>query len=613
MASPLDRQLPPFPEISEEDLLKATPEEVEGYNRQAAIYAAQLSPLDYANYVSPGTEEYAHIVLLNNLVVALTEHSLYHDGPGPKGVRDTGETETGEISDEEGLWFHPTRVWTAGEVLDDPAHRILGARVPVISKLFVTMPPRHGKSYLVSEHTPPWFLTRFPDARIILCSYEADFAASWGRKVKEHIETHPEFGIRLNPNSNAANRFDIHKTRGGMATAGAGGPITGKGAHLLLTDDPIKNAEEALSGVHRENAYNWYISTARSRLEPDAVEMLVHTRWHEDDLGGRLMKKEGHLWFHIDLPALAEPTEEKPDPLGRREGEALCPARYTRAMLLQIKETGDSEGLGGNYWFSALYQQKPSMEGAGIYKRPNFRYWVPQLGRANPYETEESDLTTVYVIQDDSGNETYIRKDQCVHFMTVDLAATVKTYSDWTVFSLWAVTQNRQLLLINRLRDRMESADHMDRLKKYLAATRLHTKVSFIGIENATYGVTLIQNALREGLPVRKLTADKDKIMRSIPAGDAVDNHIVYFPKRAPWLLEWEDELVQFPNAAHDDQVDTLAYAVQQLNSGTLGVKRPQDDDLDQSPEAKVRRWLEKRTRKAGRNGFQHPELGRLR
>ena len=614
--SPLDLELPEFPEIPEDELLKATPEEVDAYNTQARIYAAKLSPLDYAQYVSKEAERYPHIELLNNLIVALTEHSLYHDGPGPKGVKE-GINEEGVFerpgeSDTEGMWFHPTRVWAAEEVLKDPEHRTLGGKVPVLEKLFITMPPRHGKSYLVSDHTPAWFLTRFPDARIVLCSYEADFAASWGRKVKDHIEEHPEFGIRLNPNSSAAAKFNLHHALGGMDTAGAGGPITGKGAHLLLIDDPIKNAEEALSGTHRENTYNWYISTARSRLEPDAVEMLVHTRWHEDDLGGRLMKKEGHLWYHIDLPALADPTEERPDALGRLPGQALCPPRYTRARLLQIKESGDSEGLGGNYWFSALYQQKPSMEGSGIYKRPDFRYWIPQLGRANPYETDESDLTTVYVLQDDSGNETYVQKDRCIHFMTVDLAATTKTYSDWTVFSLWAVTQQRQLVLVNRLRERMESADHLEKLKRYLAATRLHTKVSFIGIENATYGVTLIQHALREGLPVRKLAADKDKIMRSLPAGNATENHIVYFPKRAPWLTEWEDELVAFPNGTHDDQVDTLAYAVQQLNSGTLGVKKPHDEDDDQSQEAKVRRWLEKKTRKTGRS-FQHPELGRMR
>ncbi len=607
MASPLALQLPDFPIIPEEDLLKATPDEVAAYNEQARVHAARLSPLDYAQYVSSEAERYKHVELLNDLIVALTEHSLYHDGPGERGVKSEIDG-----SDDEGMWFHPTRTFTAEEVLKDPDHRKLGARVPVVEKLFVTMPPRHGKSYLVSDHTPAWFLTRFPDARIILCSYEADFAASWGRKVKEHIEEHPEFGIKLNPNSSAASKFNLHHKLGGMDTAGAGGPITGKGAHMLLIDDPIKNAEEALSGTHRENTYNWYISTARSRLEPDAVEMLVHTRWHEDDLGGRLMKKEGHLWYHIDLPALADPTEDRPDALGRKAGEALCPARYTRARLLQIKESGDGDGLGGNYWFSALYQQRPSMEGAGIFKRPEFRYWVPQLGRANPYETEEADLTTVYVIQDDAGNEQYIRKDQCIHFMTVDLAATLKTYSDWTVFSLFAVTQQHQLLLINRLRDRMESADHMDRLKKYLAATRLHTKVSFIGIENATYGVTLIQHAIREGLPVRKLTADKDKVLRALPAGNAVDNNVVYFPKRAPWLTEWEEELLQFPNSAHDDQVDTLAYAVQLLNSGTLALKKVSEEDLDQSVEAKIRRHLEKKTRKT-RRGTLHPELGRLR
>lgn len=575
-----------FRPLSPALLSQATIPERQGYQDALRRYLALQSPLDYAQYVSPDTEEYAHIVLLNALVVALVEDRLYATGIGPPGIPNDPE-------DPESALVHPE----TGE--------------PVLDRLFVTMPPRHGKSYLISEHTPPWYLTRFPDRRIILSSYAADFAADWGRKGKKHIQAHGEFGIKTDPESQAKAHWDLDAPhRGGMDTAGAGGPITGKGANLLVIDDPIKNDEEAFSETDRQSKWDWLLSTAQSRMEPSRVLrqvpghtepirvrsegkiILVHTRWHEDDLGGRCMKHQARMWYHIDLPALA--IEGVADPLGRAPGEALCPARYPRHALEAIRDSADT-----GYWFGALYQQRPSSEGSGIFARQHFRYWTPS-------GTEES----FYGLHDQDGGTTLVKVEDCLHFQTIDLAATDKTSSDFTVIATWAATPNRDLLLVGRHRERILSADHSDVVRRTWFEWKAKRKMRFLGVEKATYGLSVVTTLRREAIPIRPLTPDKDKTARAIPAGELAKAGKLYFPRRATWLEEWEHEHLQFPNGTHDDQVDTTAYAVEELQ--TLPIRRRQKEaPEDRSPDARIKARLEAMISNKRRR-TNHPELGRL-
>src|SRR5690348_3861723 len=200
-----------------------------------------------------------------------------------------------------------------------------------IRRLMVFMPPRHGKSELVSHYFPAWYLGTRPNRRVILTSYEADFAATWGRKVRDVLaEFGPTlYGVRVRDDSSAANRWDLAEHTGGMVTAGVGGPITGRGADVLIIDDPVKNADDALSATMRERVWEWWRSTAYTRLEPSGAAVLVMTRWHEDDLAGRLlgeMEQGGEHWEVLRLPAIAE---EEDDALGRHPGEALWPQRFS--------------------------------------------------------------------------------------------------------------------------------------------------------------------------------------------------------------------------------------------------------------------------------------------
>jgi predicted phage terminase large subunit-like protein len=427
-----------------------------------------------------------------------------------------------------------------------------------LDRLIVSMPPRHGKSETISRYLPAWYLGRFPDRRVMLCSYEASFAASWGRKARELVEEFGDelFGVRVSETSSSASAWEIERHAGGMVTAGVGGPLTGKGAHLLVMDDPIKNAEEAASELMREKAWEWWRSTARTRLQRPGKVVLVMTRWHEDDLAGRLLgamaeDPAADQWRLLELPALAE----EGDPLGRPPGEPLCPelgfdgdwAKRTRASS-------------GSYWWSALYQQRPSPPEGMLFKQRDFRYWHP-----------DSDAE-LFVLETDTGPKP-IGRAWCTIFQTVDPAASEKDTADYTVVCTWAATPDRELLLLDRQRERFETLEVTGLIR------RAHQRwnPSFIGIESFGHGLGVIQELSREGLPIRELRSDKDKIARALVAVARYEQHLVYHP-RGPgcdWVKQqWEPELLAFPNAAHDDQVDTVGYAARELpNLG--GTRRP--------------------------------------
>lgn len=239
------------------------------------------------------------------------------------------------------------------------------------------MPPRHGKSELASHWFPVWFLNLFPQYNIILTSYEADYAARWGRKVRNTIQEHrSSLRVRISEDSSASNRWET-TAGGGMNTAGVGGPITGKGAHILIIDDPVKNREDAESRSMRERTWEWWQGTARERLEPMpqtpfGAVILIMTRWHQDDLAGRLLarrvdskdEEKTHIpWHEFRLPALAEES----DPLGRVVGAPLWPEKYCLEALCNIRDEI------GPYNWASEYQQRPIPREGNLFWREMFR------------------------------------------------------------------------------------------------------------------------------------------------------------------------------------------------------------------------------------------------
>jgi predicted phage terminase large subunit-like protein len=403
-------------------------------------------------------------------------------------------------------------------------------------------PPGHGKSELISQYLPCVFLGRNPDKRVLFASYEASYAAGWGRKARNVMEDVGEevWGIKIDPGSSAVDRWDILNHRGGLQTGGIGGPFTGKRANLLIIDDPIKNQQEAYSATYRDRNWEWWCSTWETRAEPGAARVLIMTRWHEDDLAGRLLRDQSDRWRVVSMPALAEAG----DPLDRVEGEALWPERWPEELLNEKRQTV------GKWVWNAEYQQRPAPDEGVIFKRVGFRYYSNSGGafklRPDPKEWETTKE---------------IKCADCWRFTTVDLAASVKSSADFTVATTFAVTPQNDLIILDVQRQRMEGPDQIDMLWRIYK----QQNPGYFAIEKNGYQLVLVQGAVRSGLPVRAITVDKDKISRALPAAARVESGSVYFPETAAWLSDFESELLSFPHAAHDDQVDTLSAAVAEV------------------------------------------------
>lgn len=422
------------------------------------------------------------------------------------------------------------------------------------TNLMVNMPPRHGKSELITRTTPAWYLTKNPDSRVIVTGYEADFAADFGADARRLIEAHPELGVHLDPSTAAKSNWGIKGKKGGMKTAGAGGPITGKGAQLLIVDDPVKNSEEADSQTVRDKHWNWWTGTVIPRLEKPYLKIMVMTRWHEDDLGGRVLAHEPDEWYLLTLPAIAD-HDEGLDQVGRMPGEALWPEMYD----LEYLETTRA-GMGSRWW-NAEYQQKPTIEGGNMFKADDFRYFASEM-------TPDG---LIYRYMTPSGARKAVREDKIWRFSTLDLAASEKKTADFTVAAVWGVTPDKELLLLDVVRERMESAGHAD----LIAALSLKHKIRYHGVEKATYGLTLIQVLRRTGVPVLELKPDKDKVSRAWPAVGFLESGAIYFRSGAPWLSKFELELQQFPHGANDDQVDCLSYAAAHMADRVRPAAKP--------------------------------------
>lgn len=286
--------------------------------------------------------------------------------------------------------------FTYPQYVADPVHELMAATLDrvvagEVSRLMVFAPPQHGKSELTSVRLPAFWLGRKPDDPVILTSYGATLAESKSRQVRDILisdEFRALFGdlspvdepVALRPDSRAVARWQLAGHRGALLAVGVGGPVTGHGARLGIIDDPFENWEQASSQTHRDRVWEWYRGTFRTRIWEGGAIVLIMTRWHEDDLAGRLLRDQADEWTVLRLPALAESQEERDyndrrmglamgavDPLGREPGEALAPRRYSANEMALIRRDV------GSLVFAAEYQGAPTAAEGTLVKRA----WLP--------------------------------------------------------------------------------------------------------------------------------------------------------------------------------------------------------------------------------------------
>lgn len=377
----------------------------------------------------------------------------------------------------------------------------------------VFMPPRHGKSEKASKRFPSWYLGRNPKHQIIAASYNSDLATDFGREVKGIISS-PEYGdvfpgVSLRADSRASDRMNTEQG-GAYFAVGVGTATTGRGAHLGLIDDPLKDREEADSQTQRDKVWNWYRSTFYTRLMPGGAIVLIQTRWHEDDLAGRLLEQDGRIedggqWTVLELPAIDA------------AGEALWPEWYPVETLRRIEGT-----VGPREW-SALFQQKPQPDEGTYFQREWFQTW-DKLPKLNIYGTSD------YAVTDGGG--------------------------DYTVHRVWGVDQDGVIYRIDGWRGQSTSDVWIDRK---IDLIEKHKPLAWFG--EAGVIQKAIEPMLRRRMLERKAfcrlewlssISDKPTRARGFQARAAMGK--VRFEPGADI-----GEYLMFPAGKHDDDVDTAS------------------------------------------------------
>lgn len=430
------------------------------------------------------------------------------------------------VLDTAGLW-QPAR---HHEALNE---KLLDVAAGRIRRLVVSMPPQHGKSTLTSHYFPAWFLGRFPRENVNLVSYERDQARRWGRKARDTLAQHGPglFDVGVRAEVESAQDWETTKG-GGMFATGIGGPLTGRPGNILI-DDPIKNAEEALSKKILENHWDWWRTTARTRMHKHHWAIVMMTRWGERDLIGRILAEDEDDWTILRIPAIAEPG----DTLGRPVGAALWPERHPLSELEKIRTTQ------GSYWWNAMYQGTPVPDEGRIYRRETFRYFT------------ETDDAKAYVLQTPAGDRRVPKRD-CSFVSFCDPALSEGEESDYFALTVWAVTPAAEILLVDLVHVKAESTKHLSLVRGVLARWG-----GMLKVEKASYGLALLQQLRAAGISVGAVAADRDKVARARAGQGAYESGFVYHPAKAPWLAKVEAELLAFPVGEHDDIADTVAYA----------------------------------------------------
>ena len=402
-----------------------------------------------------------------------------------------------------------------------------------LKRLIINMPPRHTKSEFASYLLPSWFLGKFPEKKIIQTAHTAELATGFGRKVRNLVssDTYQKvFDTKLSSDSKAAGRWNTHMG-GDYFAIGVGGAVTGKGADLLIIDDPHseQEAKQANPAVF-DGVYEWFTSGPRQRLQPGGAIIIVMTRWSKRDLTGQILKNAGKdgvdQWEIIDFPAIMP------------SGVPLWPGFWSKAALEALKAE-----LPVSKW-EAQYQQNPTSEEGAIIKREQWQIWDKDRAPACDY-----------IIQ------------------SWDTAFEKNNRADYSACTTWGVFQHPNqhgdmrpnIILLDAYKARMEFPE----LKKMALELWQEWEPDTLIVEKRAAGAPLIYEMRKMGIPLSEFTPGKgnDKISRVNAISDLFASGVVWCPETR-WAEEVMDEMASFPNGDHDDLVDSSSQALMRFRQG---------------------------------------------
>lgn len=397
-------------------------------------------------------------------------------------------------------------------------------------RLIVTMPPRHSKSHHVSENLPAFYLGKNPDNRVMQVSHTADLAFTFSRRVRNKIldSRWPFPNVTVAGDKSAVKAWDISGRLGGYLAVGVGGSPAGHGANLIIIDDPVGSAADAESEASRDALWEWYQGTIRDRLEPNGSMIVTATRWHEEDLTGRLlaeMRSTGEIWNHLHMPALS------------REGEALWPERWPVEALKQIKKA-----IGTRVW-EARFQGSPSPMEGGLLRRDWWRFF------RTPPRTLRG------------------------HIQSWDMAFRETRSGSYVVGQVWASTGADRYLL-DQVRFR---ADFPATLAMVRDFTRKWPQAKLKLVEDKANGPAIVASLRHEISGLVEVNPRGGKLARASAVTAQIESGNVYLPdpEYNPWVYEFIEECAQFPHGANDDQVDAMSQALMRLDTASIPKAMP--------------------------------------
>jgi predicted phage terminase large subunit-like protein len=423
------------------------------------------------------------------------------------------------------------------------------------ARLILSMSPQEGKSDRLMKFII-WALTQNPDLRVVNASYGQSLANRNGRSIRNLILNHPELGLEIAPDNGAVHEWQIAGYDGGVLSVGRGSGLTGRACDLLVIDDPLKDRQEADSQLLRDTCWDWWTDVLSTRLAPGAPVVLILTRWHADDLAGRLQAAEdGHLWRVINIPAQADhdPNRGQTDPLGREPGEFMLSARRRTTRQWEAIRIR----VGSRTW-NALYQGRPAPAEGGIFKRDRWaQYDVPMwLERG-----DGARVTTGFDLVLQSWDMTFKDTKQ----------------SDFVVGQVWG-RRGPDMYLLDQVRGRWDFPETCRQLER-LSAKWPDAVLKVV--EDKANGTAVIAQLRRTVPGLVAETPTESKVARAqagAPLQEAGNVHLPS-PELAPWVGDFIEEAAAFPNGAHDDQVDGFSQAAKRM---VLIPLLEQDDDTDE-------------------------------
>jgi predicted phage terminase large subunit-like protein len=453
-------------------------------------------------------------------------------------------------------WFHRE----LAEALNRFSHDVIARKAP---RLIIEAPPRHGKSTQASRLLPTYLLGLSPDLEILSTSYGDAIAFEFCadvQKVMDSEKYHALFPETIIPGiygkrgvaKRAADHFGLIGKRGHYRAAGLFSALTGRGADVLIVDDPFKGREDSQSPTQRSKIWNNFTATAMTRIHKGGGIVIIATRWHEDDLIGRIESdKEGaKLWHRVNFPAIA--VEDEPH---RKKGEALCPQLKSLAELVELRRS-----MSVSQW-SAMYQQAPSPEEGGLLKKVHWRYWQPE-GEDLPPVVVEAEGGKMVEIQAEPLPKMFERSIQ-----SWDLNFGGTRESDFVV-GLIIKSRGAKRFILDRFKARADFTETIHAMRSMMAKYPECSAKYVEKAANGTASMNLLENTygITGLIPVPK---DKNKFLYADTANDQLraGNWYLPHPMIAPWVEDFLFTLTMFPNAKHDDDVDAWSQAAIKMQS----------------------------------------------